>query len=260
MTDSAPNIKPGMPSWTDLSTPDLEGARAFYSGLFGWTPMVSVEPEAHGYTNFLLDGKAVAGASPLMNRKQPTSWMTYMASDNVDDTAHKVESAGGHILMPPTDVLDYGRMSVCSDPTGAAFGTWQGRAHSGAEVVHVPGAMAWNELATRDTAGSKDFYETVFGWDDQESPMGSMAYTTFTMGNDEVAGMMPMVGDEWPAELPPHWMTYFEVANTDEVVEQARQLGGSVAVGATDLPVGRFAVLSDPQGAFFAVIKVAQED
>ncbi len=254
--DSTPDIKPGMPNWVDLATPDLEGARAFYSGLFGWTPMVSVEPQAGGYTNFLLNDKAVAGAGPIMMRDQPTAWTTYMATENVDDTARTVEKAGGRTLVPPMDVSDYGRMGVFLDSTGAAFATWQPGTHVGVEVTDVPGSMTWNELATRDTERAKSFYGEVFDWDAQESPMGSVAYTTWKKDNREIAGMMPMVGDEWPAELPPHWMTYFSVADTDSVAEQATQLGGSVAVAPTDLPVGRFAVLSDPQGAFFAVIRL----
>jgi predicted enzyme related to lactoylglutathione lyase len=254
--DNTPDIKAGMPNWVDLATPDLEGARAFYSGLFGWTPMVSVEPQAAGYTNFLLNDKAVAGVGPIMMADQPTAWTTYFASENADDTARMVEKAGGRTLVPPMDVLDYGRMAVFLDATGAAFATWQPGAHVGVEVTDVPGAMTWNELATRDTEGAKSFYGEVFGWDAQESQMGSIAYTTWKLDDREIAGMMPMVGDEWPAELPPHWMVYFAVADTDAVAEQATQLGGSVAVAPTDLPVGRFAVLSDPQGAFFAVIRM----
>src|SRR5258705_6588810 len=209
MTTTASDIMPGMPNWTDLATPDLEGARAFYSGLFGWTPMVSVEPPARGYTNFLLDGQAVAGAGPVMSEEQPTAWMTYVASDNADDTARRVEKAGGRVIVSPMNAMDYGRMGVFMDPTGAAFATWQPGTHPGAEVMHTPGAMVWNELATRDTEKEKAFYGQVFGWDAQESSMGSVAYTTWKRGDNDIGGMMPMVGDEWPAELPPHWMTYF---------------------------------------------------
>lgn len=253
---NAPDIKPGMPNWVELSTPDLEGTRAFYSGLFGWTPMVSVEPQAGGYTSFLLNDRAVAGAGPLMMANQPTAWNTYFATENTDETARMVEKVGGRTVTGPVDVSDYGRMALFTDSTGAAFGTWQPRAHVGVEVTDEPGSMTWSELATRDTEHAKSFYGDVFGWDAVESPMGSIAYTTWKLDSREIAGMMPMVGDEWPADLPPHWMTYFSVANTDTVAEQATQLGGNVAVGPTDLPVGRFSVISDPQGAFFAVIRL----
>ncbi len=66
--------------------------------------------------------------------------------------------------------------------------------------------------------------------------------------------MMAMVGDEWPADLPAHWMVYFAVADCDTTAARAAELGGVVSVPPNDLPMGRFAVLNDPQGGFFSVI------
>jgi hypothetical protein len=136
---------------------------------------------------------------------------------------------------------------------------WQAGTQSGGEVFNRPGALRWNELATRDTQKAANFYGEVFNWDAEESPLGAVAYTTFKLADHDVGGMMPMLGDEWPADLPPHWMPYFDVADPDHVAEQATQLGGSVLVGPTDLPVGRFCVLTDPQGAFFAVIHMTDD-
>ena len=54
-----------------------------------------------------------------------------------------------------------------------------------------------------------------------------------------------------------HWLTYFAVSDTDATVAKADSLGGKITVPATDIPgVGRFAILQDPQGAHFAVIKL----
>jgi predicted enzyme related to lactoylglutathione lyase len=254
----AQRITPGVPNWVDLATPDLPSARAFYSGLFGWTPEVAAEPESGGYTNFTLDGKAVAGLGPIMGEGQPPAWTTYLATDNAEETADRVAKAGGRILMAPIDVMEYGRMGVFMDPTGAAFAIWQPGTQPGAELFNVPGSLTWNELATRDTSRAKSFYGEVFNWDAEEAGMGSVAYTTWKLGDRDIGGMMSMVGDEWPADMPPHWMAYFAVANTDAVAARATELGGTVSVGPTDLPVGRFAVISDPQGAFFAVLTLAQ--
>ena len=73
-----------------------------------------------------------------------------------------------------------------------------------------------------------------------------------------VGGMMQMEGDQWPAEMPDHWMVYFGTADTDAAASRAAELGGQICVPPTDIPdVGRFAVLSDPQGATFSIIKFA---
>jgi uncharacterized protein len=66
------------------------------------------------------------------------------------------------------------------------------------------------------------------------------------------------VGDMWPAELPNHWMVYFAVTDTDAVAARCTELGGQVPVPPTDIPVGRFAVLNDPQGGHFSIIRLAQ--
>jgi hypothetical protein len=54
-------------------------------------------------------------------------------------------------------------------------------------------------------------------------------------------------------------MPYFAVADTDATASLAQELGGSVTVPPTDIPPGRFALLNDPQGGFFSVIRLAVE-
>ena len=66
--------------------------------------------------------------------------------------------------------------------------------------------------------------------------------------------MMPMVGDAWPADLPPHWMVYFAVEDTDATASRCEELGGRVPQTPFDTPQGRAAVLTDPEGAVFSII------
>lgn len=247
--------QPGIPTWVDLSTADLPAAVDFYTKVFGWTPAVSTEPEAQGYTRFLLNGKAVAGAGPLMSQGQPIAWTMYVATENADETAAKVQQAGGQVLMPPMDVMSYGRMATFMDPGGAVFATWQAGEHPGAEVVHEPNSFDWTELMTRDPDTSKAFYHSVFGWTGEPMQMGEIEYTVYNLGENAAGGMMPMTEPMFPAEVPPHWMIYFSVDDCDGICAQAEKLGGSVSVPPTEIPPGRFAVLADPQGAYFAVIK-----
>ena len=85
-----------------------------------------------------------------------------------------------------------------------------------------------------------------------------MKYTLWKVGDEMVAGGMPM-GDEFPAEVPSYWAVYFAVDDADATAQQGQELGGTVMSAADDIPdVGRFAVLVDPQGAVFSVLKNAQ--
>jgi predicted enzyme related to lactoylglutathione lyase len=209
--------------------------------------------EAGNYTLFSQGGKQVAGAGPLMMEGQPVAWTSYIYVDDLDATAAKVAAAGGTAIVPPMDVMDVGRMAVFLDPTGAAFASWQPRLHTGAELFNEPVALCWNELASRDIEASKRFYGSVFGWEGSTSPFGPTTYTEFQANGTTIAGMREM-GPQDPPDVPPHWLAYFAVADTDAIAAKAEQLGGKVLVPPMTIPPGRFAVLSDPQGAVFAVI------
>jgi len=248
-------VAPGVPGWIDLGSPDLDATRAFYTELFGWTAHTGGE-EFGGYTIFNLGDDPVAGAGPLFNEGQPPTWNTYVITDSADDVAAKVEANGGKVLMAPGDVGDNGRMAVFMDNGGAAISVWQPGTMPGATKFNVPGAMSWNELMTRDPAGAKSFYEAVFGWGHEDQPAADSTYTMWTLGGAPIGGMLPMEGDNWPAELPAHWMVYIAVEDADAAVAKCVELGGSVVVPPMDIPQGRFAVLNDPHGAAFSVIKL----
>jgi uncharacterized protein len=247
---------PGTPCWVDLGTPDVEAAASFYGALFGWdVPERPNSAEMGGYRRAEKDGADVAGVMPLMQEGQPPAWTTYVAVEDADAIAAAVTENGGTVLAEPMDVMDLGRMAVFLDSTGAAFGIWQAGTFAGAALVNEPGALAWNELATRDVAASKQFYTAVFGWDYQDHDMGEMGtYTELKVGGASVGGMMDVTG-RLPDEVPAHWLTYFAVGNTDAAVEQVKAGGGSVAFGPVDIPAGRFAIVTDPAGAAFSVIQ-----
>ena len=244
---------PGAPNWVDLATADLADATRFYSGLFGWTAEVSGD-EFGGYTTFLLNGLPVAGAGPLFGAGQPTAWSTYFAAGDADEVAGRVESAGGKVLVAPFDVMDQGRMAAFLDPAGAPFSVWEPGLMRGAEVFHVPGALSWNELNTRDLEGSLAFYHQVFGWVFQESRIGGLPHVTCLLGRHPVAGAQLMVGSAWPDDLLPHWLVYFAVGDCDVAADHAYALGGRIVRPPTTIAVGRYAVIEDPQGGSFAVL------
>jgi hypothetical protein len=249
--------EPGTPSWVDLGTGDPAAAAEFYSGLFGWS-VIDQGAEAGGYRMAFLGDRPVAGIGAQPQPGMPSFWTTYVSVPDADATTKAVREAGGQVHLEPMDVLDVGRMAVFADESGAPFAAWQPRAHQGAGVVDEPGALSWNELATRDPDRAKLFYPAVFGWSPADHYMGETAYTEWMLGDRPVAGMMPM-DERWPSDLPSHWMVYFGVEDTDAAVARAEQLGGAVVVPPTDIPPGRFAVLSDPQGAIFSIIATSQD-
>jgi uncharacterized protein len=251
----------GTPNWVDLGSPDIEAAVEFYAGLFGWDVAPSENPEqTGGYRRATKDGADVAGMMRLMQEGQPTAWASYVAVEDADATAAAVKGAGGTVMVEPMDVMDLGRMAIFADPAGAAFGVWQPGTFAGAGRVNEPGALAWNELASRDPEAAKAFYGAVFGWGFEDHEMGEMGtYTEWKLGEDSMGGMMDMRGQDIPDAVPPHWLVYFAVEDTDAALETVKSSGGGVTVGPIDIPAGRFAVVSDPHGATFAVIQMPEE-
>jgi predicted enzyme related to lactoylglutathione lyase len=250
-----PDYAPGTPSWVDLGSPDVDASVSFYGSLFGWTASEPGPPEAGGYRFFLQDGKMVGGIGPLMMQGQPPAWLNYVTVADADETAGKARDAGGTVFVEPMDVMDVGRFSVLADPTGAALGLWQPGRHTGAELVNEPVSLTWNELETRDPEAAKPFYGALFGWEAETTEMGGGEYTTWRLDGQPVGGMADITG-RVPDAVPAHWLAYFAVADTDGTVARAQELGGEVNVPPMDIPAGRFAVLGDPHGAVFGVIKM----
>lgn len=247
---------PGTPSWVDLGTTDPAAAQSFYGPLFGWE--FEEQHEDGGqvvYWLAKLGGRTAAGLmeQPPGQRDMgiPPTWNSFVSVADADATVAMVEGAGGAVFMPPMDVMDVGRMAVFADPTGAVIGAWQPKTHIGAEAVNEPGALTWNELLTPDVDQAAAFYHKVFGWKARTQQMGPMTYTEMLLGDQSIAGAMPP-----PMEgIPPMWSVYFAVADCDATVADAKSRGASVMSEPADIPPGRFAVIADPQGAVFSVIK-----
>jgi hypothetical protein len=257
--EAMPEYAPGTPSWVELSSPDTDAAAKFYGELMGWSATEPGPAETGGYRMFEQEGKNVAGLMGHMQDGQPTAWATYVSVADADETAAKVKAAGGTVMMEPMDVMDIGRMAFFADPTGAAFGVWQPKTFTGADVVNEPGSLCWNEVLTRDAEADKAFYPAVFGWvAGRPSFEGAPeSYTVWELAGKPVGGMMQMTDEYFPAEIPPHWVVCFAVADADAITAKARELGATVMVEPMDMPIGRFAGLIDPQGASFTVMQPA---
>jgi uncharacterized protein len=243
--------------WFELSTSDQTGAKEFYTKLFGWDYVDNPLGDGGVYTMLSLDDKEV-GALYQPGPQQPAvppNWAVYVAVESADKTAAKVAELGGEVILPAFDVFDAGRMAGIKDPTGGILFAWEPKAHLGADLVNAPGSACWVELMTRDAASARNFYTGLFGWSTKESEF--MAYTEWINGGQPIGGMLPMAGEQFEG-VPPHWLVYFMVNDVDATSENAKKLGGNIHVPPTDIPkTGRFSIIQDPQGAFFAVFKLA---
>jgi predicted enzyme related to lactoylglutathione lyase len=253
---------PGTFSWVDLATTDQAGAKQAYGRLFGWEFDDRPVEDGVVYTMCTLNGKTVCGISQQREDERsmgiPPHWNNYVTTDDVDARTAKAGELGGNVLVEPFDVFDSGRMSVVADPTGAVLSMWQPLNHIGAELVNVPGALTWNEEATKDMDGAKEFYAGLFGWRFEDMEGAPLPYSIIFNG-DRTNGGLRLQG-EMEAGVPPNWVPYFAVESVDDAVARAGELGFNVIVPPVDVAAGRFAGVSDPQGAVVCVFEGEFDD
>lgn len=273
---------PGVPCWVDTNQPDAEAAATFYSGLFGWEVEDVMPPGSEGhYFIARLRGGDVAGISPVPEGAPPTArWDTYIWVQSADETAAKVKSAGGTVLMEPMDVMDAGRTAVLTDPEGALFCIWEPKRHRGAQVVNEAGSVNFNNLNTHDAEAAKAFYGAVFGWGTM--PMGGaegwmqpgygdqlellnpgtlerMASMGAPAGFADVVATLRLLPDD-DRDVPAHWSVTFATDDADATARKASELGGQVIAGPFDAPWVRMAAIADPQGATFIASQFVPEN
>jgi predicted enzyme related to lactoylglutathione lyase len=235
--------------WVDLGTVDPAAAKAFYGGLLGWEFDDLPTGDKGTYTICRLGGKAVAG---LYDRAEAAAWRSYVKVDDVDRAAARARELGAEVLVEPFGTPGGGRVATVRDPAGAPVSLSQPGERFGAELVNTDGAWTWNELTAPDLAAAVAFYRELLGWDAADIP-GAVARTSFTLGDLLVGGGHAPIGPEDPT---PRWTVSFWVADADRSVERARELGGGVVLPPMDIPVGRFAIVTDPGGAAFTVAAV----
>ncbi len=242
------------PIWIDLSTQDAEAARAFYSKLFGWQIDVNPDPQYGGYGRAQIDGQDVAGIGPAQQADQPSAWSFYAGTEDASESARRAEAAGGKVIAPTFDVGDQGKMAVFQDPTGAFVSVWQPTGMAGFQRQGT-NAFAWAELNARGRDSALPFYEQVFGWSlrRSEMPGGAPEYVEFQVDGESIAGANEL--DPSMAGAPNHWLVYFGADDVDGAFDKAVGLGAQEIVRPQDFPGGRFAIVADPQGAAFGLLK-----
>jgi uncharacterized protein len=245
---------PGTFSWTDLTTTDQEGAKQFYSGVFGWEAFDAPVSDGVYYSMMQVDGKSVAAISvqPQQQRDAgvPPMWNSYITVESADAALERARELGATVHAPAFDVMDAGRMGVVQDPQGAYFEVWEPRRNIGAGLVNGHGLLCWNELASSDIEASASFYADMFGWETDAMDGVGMPYLVIkTAAGNSNGGIRPAM----PPGTPPHWLVFFGSDEIEITVAKAGELGGSQLMAPTDIGIGTIAVVQDPQGGVFAL-------
>lgn len=241
--------------WHELLTTDPAAAQDFYKAVVGWK--TSKMDGDFDYSFWWAGDKMVGGVMELppsaVEMGSPPSWLAYIEVPNCDETVAQAEKLGATVLMPAKTMEQAGRFAVLQDPQGAVFAVITSESPLGEEGDPAPREFSWHELTTSDQPAAISFYEQLFGWEKKdEFDMGDMGpYYMFGRDRFTYGGMMRK-----PKEGPgTYWLHYISVEDSaDAAAERAQKAGATLIVPPMEVPGGdRIAVLSDPQGAAFAV-------
>ena len=245
------------PAWVDLGTSDPAAAREFYAKVFGWNVEVNPDPQYGGYALAKVDGQDAAGIGGTMSPEQPTAWSVYIGTDDIEDMSMRVTEAGGAVsgIGRSTSATRAGwPCSRIPRERSSRPGRARGWAASQTEGAN---SFGWAELNARGADKAVPFYKQVFGWDPKAVGTPDQPYTEFQLGGQSIAGateMNPMV----PAEVPNYWQVYFTVDDVDASHATAVGAGARELLAPMDFPGGRMSILSDPQGASFGLMRMAE--
>lgn len=233
--------------WHEHVSPDPKQAERFYTELFGWGTEV-FQPGEADYTMIAARGQMHGGYATALEGAPPPHWLSHVRVENLEETIEKAQAAGGKLAAGPFDMSEVGRIAILGDPGGAFISIYEPEGDAPASE----GVFVWDELTTADVDAAQAFYEPVFDWTTTEMGPEYGGYRIFNNDGAGIAGLMKAPD----ASIPPHWKPYVFVDDPDATTAKATELGGSTWAEPMDVPeVGRIAVLQDPQGAAFGIIK-----
>lgn len=241
--------------WIDLDAHDMKAAAAWYGELLGWRVEIGELPGGKPYGTFYLRDRPVGGLGEMMAELKakgvPPLWNSTIAVDDAAAIERRVVELGGKVWHPPTKAGEAGTFGYFADPSGAGFAVWQAGTRKGIQLTGE-NTWCWSELWSHDVAASQPFYAELFGWR-FKTDGGTPPYTEILLGERAIGGMIGVdahVG-------PPMWGVYFEVADVDASAAAVKRTGGRVMVGPKTIEhVGRFCVVTDPQGGCFSLIEM----
>lgn len=241
--------------WYDLLTDDVEAAKKFYGGLFGWTFEAVDENSRAAYTLIKNQGKPIGGiiyfaGEPDTNESQ---WLSYLSVPNVDQATDYTMQEGGRVHRKPFDLPDRGRVSVVRDPQGAAVVYVRAKGGDPVESEPATHEWLWTELFTNNLEKAADFYEKLLGYTIEPLDTGvQIPYYVFRTDGKARAGMLKIPWEN----VSPAWLPYIRVSDTKALVAKVEGLGGTVLFAPREeARKGTVAIIADPRGAAVALQK-----
>mgnify|MGYP006282738101 FL=1 len=244
--------------WNDLITEDIDAARRFYGGLFGWSFEEINRPGRTEYNVARLGDVFVAGLLAVDRRADGQSvsrWLPYVSVTDVDEAVQRGVGQGASVAAAATDVA-LGRVAAIIDPQGAVIGLATSRIGDpdDATTRAAPGRVVWHEMLASETSEAASFYSVIAGLEVKKITRRGGEYILLLQEGTPRAGIMARPNDE----VQPVWLTHFGVSDPAAAARQAESLGGRIILQPSpEFRDGTIAVVTDPSGAVLVLSKTS---
>lgn len=231
---------PGSFAWFDLVTSQPQVAQSFYSQLFGW----QFDDSPSDRVDVITNGRRLVGGLVTAENGSGSSWKPVLSVSETETAVAIAKSKGGK-LVDPIVPTTRGTLAAITDPSGAPLTLYDG--DEGIPLGTSPrnGEWVWADLLTPDTSRAKTFYRALVGFGTRlEERPGLDRFEIFTLADHDRGGLIKVTRQQ----ANPGWLPYIQVADLDQTLARARELGGTVAIRQDDV-----AILQDPTGAAIGV-------
>lgn len=258
-TSMSPTPLLGKFVWHDLITDDIDAAREFYAGLFGWTFEETERPGGGPYTLIRSGSRYVAGMVELADPDSETEysrWLGYLSVADVAVAAEQARAAGGIIERQPRQVGQVGQAAVIQDPQGAVLGLLRiTRGDPDDSAAALPGHISWHELLAESASAASDFYVALAQYQAREVQRNGG--TVHILG-DGLVDRLSILQNPME-EVKPAWLTHFAVTDPVAAARRVDALGGRVLLAPSpELRNGSMALVADPTGAVLVLSQMQQ--
>jgi len=249
---------PGKIIWNDLITQDIDAARQFYGGMFGWSFTEIERPDGREYSVARLGDVYIAGLLAADRRddgQNVSRWLPYVSVADADEAVRRGAAGGASVVVPPRDVA-LGRVAAIIDPQGAVIGLAASRIGDpdDATTRAAPGRVVWHELLASDAIEAAGFYRAIAGFEIETISRRGGEYRLLVQDGTPRAGIMARPNDQ----VNPVWLTHFGVSDPVAAAQRAESLGGQILVPPSpEFRDGTIAVVTDPSGAILVLSKTS---
>jgi predicted enzyme related to lactoylglutathione lyase len=239
--------------WHDLITDDLDQAKRFYGGLFGWSFEDTTHPNGGDYTVITTGDRYVGGMVQLADPAGAdySRWLGYLSVRDVDRAVDFNRAQGGAAAAGPLELPGLGRAAVIQDPQTAVVGLLSSDHGDPDDSLEPgPGLVVWNEMLASDDEKAVGFYATLAGYDALAERRERGVYHFLLSQGQKRAAVMQRPTDD----VKPFWLTHFGVDDVAQATKRSAELGGTVLLAPDPgFRQGLLAVVVDPNGAILAL-------